>query len=73
MKMTLEAWRRAGGMSQEAVAAICGVHPNTYRRWEANPGEIRLDKAILIADHLHIPLDSILLPSSTTECSKTEA
>lgn len=72
MKLSLEAWRRARGRSQEEMAAICEVHVNTYRRWEESPGEIRYDKALKIVDALNISLDDILLPSDTTKTSKTE-
>jgi transcriptional regulator with XRE-family HTH domain len=66
MKLSLEEWRRAKGRSQEEMAQCCGVHVNTYRRWETNPGEIRVDKAIAIADFLNIPLDDIFFSSNIT-------
>lgn len=69
MKLTLEAWRRARNISQENMAEMCGVHINTYRRWEQNPGEIRIDKAMIIVNALQISLDNIFLPSDTTKCS----
>jgi transcriptional regulator with XRE-family HTH domain len=72
MKLSLDAWRRARGISQQDVADVCGIHINTYRRWEENPGEMRYDKAIKVADYLGISLDDILLPSDTTETSITE-
>lgn len=67
MKLSLDAWRRARGFTQEAMASHLNVHINTYRRWEEAPGEIRYDKIIAIADLLHISLDDILLPQNTTE------
>jgi transcriptional regulator with XRE-family HTH domain len=67
MKLTLKEWRRARGKTQEEMAQLCNVHINTYRRWEDNPGEIKYDNAILIADHLNIGLDDILFPSNITE------
>ena len=72
MKLSLVSWRRARGISQQDVADVCGIHINTYRRWEDNPGEMRYDKAIKVADYLGISLDDILLPSDTTETSNTE-
>ena len=60
MKLTLEEWRRAKNKSQESVATALGVHVNTYRRWEDNPGEIKIDKAVQIADFLGISLDDII-------------
>jgi transcriptional regulator with XRE-family HTH domain len=72
MKLTLDAWRRARGLSQEAMADAAGVHINTYRSWEQNPGEMRYDKALKIVNRLGISLDDILLPENTTDNSKTE-
>lgn len=69
MKLSLDAWRRARGLSQSEVADGIGVHVNTYQRWEKNPGEIRYDKAIALADLLNIKLDDIILPCNTTENS----
>lgn len=60
MKLKLEEWRRAKNKSQEAIANALGVHVNTYRRWEDNPGEIKIDKAVQIADLLGIDLDDII-------------
>lgn len=60
MKLTIEEWRRAKGISQEEMANLCGIHLNTYRAWEKNPGEIRLSKGVLIAEKLEIPIDDIL-------------
>lgn len=69
MKLSLDAWRRARGVSQETMADVCGVHINTYRRWEENPGEMRYDKALKVVEFLRISLDDILLPLDTTETS----
>lgn len=67
MQLSLDAWRRARGVSQETMAKVCGVHVNTYRRWEENPMEMRCDKAIAIADFLQISLDDIFLSADTTK------
>jgi len=69
MQLELSAWRKARGKSQEEMAKLCDVHVNTWRRWEDNPGEMRYDKAILVADSLNISLDNILMPKNTTETS----
>lgn len=60
MKLTLEECRRAKRISQEQMASLAGVHVNTYRTWEENPGEIRLSKAVIIAEKLGMSLDDIL-------------
>ena len=60
MKLTIKEWRRAKEISQEQMADLIGVHINTYRAWEDNPEDIRIGKAVLIADKLGIPLEDIL-------------
>lgn len=60
MKLTLDEWRRVKKISQEQMAELIGVHVNTYRAWEENPGDMRLSKAAIIADRLDITLDDIL-------------
>lgn len=69
MQLTIQELRRAKGISQEEMAAVCGVHVNTYRAWELNPDDIKLAKAQLIADRLGIKLEDVFLPSDTTETS----
>ena len=61
MKFTIKELRRAKGISQEEMAQICEVTANTYRAWEDNPAEIKLAKAIVIADRLGIGLDDIII------------
>lgn len=60
MKLTLDEWRRVKKISQEQMAELIGVHVNTYRAWEENPGDMRLSKAAIIAERLDITLDDIL-------------
>ena len=72
MKLKLDEWRRVRNFSQEFMANACGVHVNTYRRWEENPGEIKFDKALIIVDTLNISLNDLILPSNTNENSKIE-
>lgn len=61
MKFTIKELRRAKGISQEEMAQICEVTANTYRTWEDNPAEIKLAKAIVIANRLGIGLDDIII------------
>lgn len=72
MGLTLDAWRRARGVSQDEMAILCGVSTMTYRKWENNPGSIKIDDALLIADKLKISLDDIILPLNTTKSKITE-
>ena len=73
MKLTLGAWRRARGISQDEMAKLCGVSAVTYRKWEQDPGSIKIDNAILIADKLQVSLDDIILSADTTTGSIEEA
>ena len=73
MKFTIREWRRVKEISQEEMAGLCGVHINTYRAWEDNPAEMRLSKAVIVAERLGIKLDDIIfLPSDTTKKDKTD-
>ena len=69
MKLTLKAWRQAREKTQGDMAKICNVHINTYRRWEKNPGDMPIDKAVAVANCLQIRLEDIFLPNRTTENS----
>lgn len=60
MRLTLKEWRRARGISQKEMAELCGVHPNTYRMWEDEPGNIKLAEAMKIADRLGIAVEDLI-------------
>jgi transcriptional regulator with XRE-family HTH domain len=66
MGLSLKAWRRARGVTQAEMAKLCEVAIPTYQKWEKNPGSIRIDNAIRIADKLQISLDDLILHSDTT-------
>lgn len=71
MRLTIKEWRRLKGISQEKMADMCGVHVNTYRAWEENSADIKLSKAITVAEKLGVGLsDIIFMPSDTTKCIK---
>lgn len=59
MELTLKQWRLAKGISQEDMAAKCGVHRNTYASWEENPDTISIRNAKIIADALAVDVDTI--------------
>lgn len=69
--LTLKEWRRAKGITQEEMATLCGVHVNTYRTWEENASEIKLSKAVLIADRLGVPMNDIIFMPENTQNSNT--
>jgi len=59
-KLTVKELRRAKGISLDKMASTCGVHVNTYRAWEEKPSDIKMSKALLIADTLGVSLYDIL-------------
>lgn len=72
MKLSLGEWRRARNKSQDEMARACGVHLNTYRKWEENPANIKYDKMLIIVDALNISLDDVFFAPDTIKNSKTE-
>lgn len=57
--LSLKEWRRAKGISQQAVADFCGIHVNTYNQWEKNPANIPLGAAHKIAECIAVPYADI--------------
>lgn len=73
MKFSIKELRRAKDIPQEEMANLCGVHLNTYRAWEENPADIKLSKAVIIAERLGIELKDVLfLPADTNDNSNAE-
>ena len=69
--LTLKEWRRAKGISQEAIAADVGVHANTYIAWEKDPYKIPFGKAVRIAEILGVPFTDInFIPEKSTKISR---
>jgi transcriptional regulator with XRE-family HTH domain len=48
--LPLHSLRRAAGMTQAQIAAILGVHPATYRRYERGQSTIPLKHLLRLAD-----------------------
>lgn len=65
MKFTLKELRARKGLTQEDVAHALGVHLNTYRSWEQNPGMIQISKVYAIAELFGVRLDDIFLGLNT--------
>ena len=64
---TLEEYRRAKGISKEAMASELGIHPNTYTHWEDSPEEnITISNGIKISKILNVPFEKIFLISQST-------
>ena len=65
MRFTLKELRARNNMTQEEAARALGVHPNTYRGWEQNPGMIQMAKLYAIAELFKVPIDDIFLGLNT--------
>lgn len=57
--LTLRQWRLAKEYSKEKMAEVCGVHANTYSKWEDNPKSISLDNFEKICNFLHVEMSDI--------------
>lgn len=58
-KLTLKQWRLIKGKTLKDMADACGVHPNTYMRYEADPAKIPLGIAGKIAAELGESVDAL--------------
>lgn len=72
MSLTLKQWRMAKEISQEEMAAKCGVHRNTYASWEDNPSNISVRNAQIISKALGESVNTIFFNSESTKCSEME-
>lgn len=67
MAMTLKAWRRAKGHSQEYMATELGVHVNTYIKWENEPQKMSIENGHRACVILDVDFDDVLfLPENAT-------
>lgn len=64
----LQALRRANGYSARQMAALLGVHENTYRKWEKTPKMITISYAFKIANILNVTIEDIFLEECSTKC-----
>lgn len=70
-KLTLREWRNAKEISKKRMADACGIHENTYAKWEEDPKKIPIGQAFVIARTLGVDIDQILFSSNSTKCSDT--
>lgn len=68
MSLTLKQWRLAKEISQEQMAAKCGVHRNTYASWEERPEEVSIKNAKIIANALGESINLIFFNENSTKC-----
>lgn len=57
--ITLKQARLLREKTQEAMAALLGVHVQTYRKLEENPDEVTVGQAKVIAAELEFSYDTI--------------
>lgn len=67
--LTLREWRKAKEISCDRMAAVCGIHVNTYRNYEKRPEKISIEMAFKIAKELGVSVDCILFRRNPTKCS----
>lgn len=58
--MTLRSYRRAQDRTQEEIAQIIGVSPDTIRRWEQGEAEPKVSQFILLCETLGISYEAAL-------------
>lgn len=68
-QFTLREWRKMREFSCEKMAKVCGVHVNTYMRYEKMPEKIPVGMAQNIAKALRTDMSDILFVANTTQCS----
>lgn len=69
MPFTVKQWRLAKEITIGEMAEACGVHYNTYAKWEEDPGKISIDSALKIANALGESVDTIFFGKNSTKCS----
>lgn len=69
MSLTVKQWRLAKEITIAEMADACGVHYNTYAKWEEDPGKISIDAAKKIAAALGESVDAIFFGENSTKCS----
>jgi len=68
VSLTVKQWRLAKEMTIADMADACGVHYNTYARWEDEPEKISIGAAKKIATALGESIDTIFFDGESTKC-----
>lgn len=61
IRFSIKQWRMVRGLSQDEMAARIGVHPNTYRKMESDPMQIRLITLLKICEVLKVNSSDIIV------------
>lgn len=74
MKLTLKQARLVRGFTQEEMAKAIGVHSQTYRKIEQNPGSATIKQMRLLCNALEMDYDNIFFDkdSSLTRSAEVE-
>lgn len=63
--------RKSGGMTQEELAAICGVSRQSISKWEADIALPETEKLLLLGKTFHVSMDVLLKDELTLGEAKT--
>lgn len=66
MALSLKQWRLVKEMTIEQMAKACNVSTNTYSEWEKNPGKVKVNNALKIAETLGVSVNEIFFNQETT-------
>lgn len=67
--LRLDEWRRAKGIPQRVIAKALNISLPTYLKLEKEPGKMKIEQAVKVAEILGVNFEDILfLPSQTTKC-----
>ena len=72
MALRIDEWRRAKNITQDELAALCGVSRMTIRNWEENPGKVQVRYIPIICNALGVTKDEVIfLPNCANLISDT--
>lgn len=60
MKLSIKEWRRIREISQESAAKACGVHVNTYAKWEKDAEKMPVRAAYALAALFGVSVEDII-------------
>ena len=60
MRNTLQGWRKAKGITIEAIARWLDISPEKYRKMEDHPGKMSIERGLEVSYFLQVPLDEII-------------
>lgn len=61
MKLNINEWRKAKGVTQKEAADACGVHVNTYIAWERHIDKMPVGAVRKLAERIGVPISDVFL------------